>query len=110
MTLQVSAGHGQPVFHAFLHDITGRRLAQQQLRRTRHAVADTGIGIPAEQYARLFTRFFRADTATSRGIKGTGLGLTIAKAIVEAHRGTIAAGPAPGGGTTFTLTLPADTA
>ncbi|GIJ56735.1 ATP-binding protein [Virgisporangium aurantiacum] len=71
-------------------------------------VTDSGIGIPAEQYPQLFTRFFRADTATSRGIKGTGLGLTIAKAIVEAHHGTITAGPAPGGGTSFTLDLPTD--
>ncbi|MCA2211763.1 PAS domain S-box protein [Jidongwangia harbinensis] len=72
-------------------------------------VADTGIGIPAEQYPQLFTRFFRASTATTRGIKGTGLGLAISKAIVEAHGGTVTAQPAPGGGTTFTVTLPADT-
>jgi signal transduction histidine kinase len=47
-------------------------------------------------------------TATSRGIKGTGLGLTIAKAIVEAHHGTITTCPAAGGGTSFTLALPTD--
>jgi PAS domain S-box-containing protein len=70
-------------------------------------VADTGIGIPAEQYPQLFTRFFRASTATSRGIKGTGLGLAVTKAIVEAHGGAIDARPAPGGGTRFTVTLPA---
>jgi signal transduction histidine kinase len=71
-------------------------------------VTDSGIGIPAEQYPQLFTRFFRADTATSRGIKGTGLSLTIAKAIVEAHHGTITACPAAGGGTSFTLALPTE--
>jgi signal transduction histidine kinase len=70
------------------------------------AVTDTGIGIPAEQYAQLFTRFFRASTATDRKIKGTGLGLAVTKAIVEAHGGTIAAEPGPGGGTRFTVTLP----
>jgi PAS domain S-box-containing protein len=70
-------------------------------------VSDTGIGIPAEQYAHLFSRFFRASNATQAGIKGTGLGLTVTKAIVEAHAGAISAGPAPGGGTRFTIVLPA---
>ena len=59
-------------------------------------VSDTGIGIPAEQYPHLFSRFFRASNATEAGIKGTGLGLAVTKAIVEAHGGTIAAGPAAG--------------
>ncbi|MBO3741132.1 ATP-binding protein [Actinoplanes flavus] len=69
-------------------------------------ITDTGIGIPAEQYPKLFTRFFRATTATDRKIKGTGLGLAVTKAIVDAHDGTITAQPAPTGGTTFTVTLP----
>jgi PAS domain S-box-containing protein len=69
-------------------------------------VTDTGIGIPAEQYPKLFTRFFRASTAVERKIKGTGLGLAVTKAVVEAHGGTIAATPGPGGGTRFTVTLP----
>jgi PAS domain S-box-containing protein len=69
-------------------------------------VTDTGIGIPAEQYPKLFTRFFRASTAVDRKIKGTGLGLAVTKAVVEAHGGTIAATPGPGGGTRFTVTLP----
>ncbi|BEL03333.1 hypothetical protein Q0Z83_015240 [Actinoplanes sichuanensis] len=69
-------------------------------------IADTGIGIPAEQYPKLFTRFFRASTATSRGIKGTGLGLAVTQAIVTAHHGTITARPRPRGGTEFVVTLP----
>ncbi|GGN41811.1 PAS domain S-box-containing protein [Actinoplanes campanulatus] len=69
-------------------------------------ITDTGIGIPAEQYPQLFTRFFRATTATDRKIKGTGLGLAVTKAIVDAHGGTITAQPAPTGGTTFTVALP----
>jgi PAS domain S-box-containing protein len=69
-------------------------------------VTDTGIGIPVEQYPKLFTRFFRASTAVERKIKGTGLGLAVTKAVVEAHGGTIAAAPGPGGGTRFTVTLP----
>jgi PAS domain S-box-containing protein len=69
-------------------------------------VADTGIGIPAEQYPKLFTRFFRASTATSRGIKGTGLGLAVTHAVVTAHHGAIMARPRPQGGTEFVVTLP----
>ncbi|MBG0831998.1 PAS domain S-box protein [Planomonospora sp. ID67723] len=71
------------------------------------AVADTGIGIPSEQYGQLFSRFFRASSAQEAGIKGTGLGLAITKAIVEAHGGTITAGPREGGGTLVTVRLPA---
>ena len=71
-------------------------------------VADTGIGIPPEQYPQLFSRFFRASTATSRGIKGTGLGLAVTEAIVQAHGGTITAEATPQGGTAFTVTLPTD--
>ncbi|WP_327011371.1 ATP-binding protein [Dactylosporangium sp. NBC_01737] len=70
------------------------------------SVSDTGIGIPAEQYQQLFTRFFRASTALAQGIKGTGLGLAVTKAIVDAHHGTITATPAEPTGTTFTFTLP----
>ncbi|MBL7259782.1 ATP-binding protein [Paractinoplanes lichenicola] len=70
-------------------------------------ISDTGIGIPAEQYPQLFSRFFRASNASREGIKGTGLGLAVTKAIIEAHQGTLAARPAHGGGTTFTVTLPA---
>ncbi|GAA2639562.1 ATP-binding protein [Paractinoplanes durhamensis] len=70
-------------------------------------VTDTGIGIPADQYPHLFDRFFRASNAVQQGIKGTGLGLAITKAIVDAHGGTLTAGPAPDRGCTFTVSLPA---
>ncbi|GAT64519.1 multi-sensor hybrid histidine kinase [Planomonospora sphaerica] len=70
------------------------------------AVADTGIGIPAEEYPRLFDRFFRASTARRAGITGTGLGLAVTKAVVEAHGGTVTAAPGGGGGTVFTVRLP----
>ncbi|WP_191897482.1 sensor histidine kinase, partial [Planomonospora parontospora] len=69
-------------------------------------VADTGIGVPAEEYPRLFDRFFRASTAVESGITGTGLGLAVTKAVVEAHGGTITAAPRQGGGTVFTVRLP----
>jgi signal transduction histidine kinase len=69
-------------------------------------VADTGAGIPADELALLFTRFFRARTATEAGVPGTGLGLAIAKTIVEGHGGTIAVESAEGEGACFRVTLP----
>ncbi|WP_433374038.1 ATP-binding protein [Actinoplanes sp. CA-142083] len=69
-------------------------------------ISDTGIGIPPEQYQHLFSRFFRASNATRDGIKGTGLGLAVTKAIVDAHDGALSARPGDGGGTTFSVTLP----
>ena len=69
-------------------------------------VSDTGVGIPVGEQGQLFTRFFRASTATSRAIPGIGLGLTIVKAIVDAHRGTVAVTSIEGNGTTFRIYLP----
>jgi len=70
-------------------------------------VADTGMGIPEEERDRLFERFFRASTAVSSGIGGTGLGLAVTRTIVEAHGGSVEVAPRSGGGTTFTARLPA---
>jgi len=67
------------------------------------AVRDRGVGIPADDLPRVFERFFRASTA--RGIKGSGIGLSGAKAIVEQPGGTIAVERAAGAGTTVTVTL-----
>ena len=69
-------------------------------------VSDTGIGVPAAEQDRLFTRFFRSSSATANAIQGTGLGLVIAKSIVEAHGGTIELASEEGVGTTVTVTLP----
>jgi signal transduction histidine kinase len=74
--------------------------------RARIEVRDNGIGISADDQARLFERFFRAKGATDRHIPGTGLGLYIASAIAEAHGGTIDVESAPGRGTTFWVELP----
>jgi signal transduction histidine kinase len=71
-------------------------------------VADTGVGIPEAEQARLFERFFRASTAAVA--RGTGLGLSIVKSIAEAHGGTVAVRSAPGVGTTFLVDLPAQAA
>jgi signal transduction histidine kinase len=69
-------------------------------------VADTGVGIPAEEQDRLFERFFRSSNAMEQAIPGTGLGLTIAKTIVERHEGSIEIESAEGKGTTVRVRLP----
>lgn len=69
-------------------------------------VQDTGSGIPAEALPHLFERFYRADQARSRETGGTGLGLTIARQLAEAHGGTLTAANHPDGGAVFTLGIP----
>jgi signal transduction histidine kinase len=69
-------------------------------------VTDTGIGIPQDELGQVFSRFYRASSATNRGVPGTGLGLVIARAIVEGHGGTISLESTEGEGTRVTLTLP----
>ena len=69
-------------------------------------VTDNGIGIPHEELGQLFSRFYRASSATRRAIPGTGLGLVIARAIVEAHSGTINLDSREGEGTSVAVTLP----
>ena len=74
-------------------------------------VRDTGVGIPAEHLPRLFERFYRVDTSRSRDDDGgTGIGLAIARSVVEAHGGQIHARSEPGSGSTFTFELPVATA
>ncbi|QUR66776.1 sensor histidine kinase [Mycobacterium spongiae] len=70
-------------------------------------VTDSGEGVPADQLAHLFERFYRVDTARDRQHGGAGIGLAIAKALVEAHGGHIAASSRGiGTGTTFTFSVP----
>ncbi len=69
-------------------------------------VADTGIGIPLEEQERLFSRFFRSSLAQEQAIPGSGLGLSIAHAIVEKHGGEMTVESEPGEGTTFRVRLP----
>lgn len=73
-------------------------------------VADTGIGIPLEEQDRLFSRFFRSSLAQQQAIPGSGLGLSIAYAIVEKHGGSMTVESEPGRGTVFHVRLPMLTA
>jgi two-component system, OmpR family, sensor histidine kinase BaeS len=71
------------------------------------SVADSGEGIPAEHLAHVFERFYRVDTARDRAHGGSGIGLAIAKALVEAHGGRLSAtSPGTGQGSTFRVLLP----
>ena len=70
-------------------------------------VADQGIGIPQEEIAKIFDRYYRVDSTLRRSTAGTGLGLFLSKAIVDAHGGQIWARSEPGKGATFFIALPA---
>jgi PAS domain S-box-containing protein len=70
------------------------------------AVSDEGIGIPAEEWDRIFERFHRVENEITRRMRGAGLGLAVCQGIVEAHGGRIWVESQPGAGSTFCLTLP----
>ena len=78
----------------------------REVDTARLAVQDTGIGITPELMPHIFQRFFRADPARSSGVEGVGLGLSLAKWIVDRHHGRIAVDSQPGKGSTFTVFLP----
>lgn len=78
--------------------------------RGRHvciAVRDHGMGIPADEQAAVFSKFYRGEQARTRGIKGTGIGLAMVDEIVKAHHGHVEVDSEPGKGSTFTIVLPA---
>ncbi len=75
--------------------------------KTKLRVTNTGPGIAAQDLGKIFERFYRADTARGRENGGYGLGLAIAKSIVEQHRGRIYATSKPGAETAFVVELPA---
>jgi signal transduction histidine kinase len=70
------------------------------------SVTDTGEGIPTEELANIFERFYRVDKSRARATGGSGLGLTIAKRLVEAHGGKIEVQSQPGKGSRFAFTVP----
>ena len=72
----------------------------------RIVITDTGIGIPDEDLPRIFDRFYRVDKARSRNMGGSGLGLSIAYWIAQAHRGDIEVASESGKGSVFRITLP----
>lgn len=69
-------------------------------------VADQGIGIPASEMPMIFRRFYRAENASEANVQGTGIGLAVAKGIVESHNGTIEISSEENQGTTVVLVLP----
>jgi signal transduction histidine kinase len=71
------------------------------------AVTDNGVGIPRRALKRVFKRFYQVDRSLSRRAEGCGLGLSIARFIVDAHTGSIKVDSKPGHGSTFTVRLPA---
>ena len=74
--------------------------------QVRLTVTDSGIGIPAAELSQVGTRFFRSSLSTAMEIQGTGLGLALAKALVEHHGGSIDIASVEGAGTTVVITLP----
>jgi two-component system phosphate regulon sensor histidine kinase PhoR len=71
-------------------------------------VEDFGIGIKKEEIDKVFERFYRGGDELTRTVKGSGLGLTLVKQIVEAHHGEIIVESSPGIGSTFTVRLPTE--
>jgi signal transduction histidine kinase len=80
--------------------------ARHQTNWVEVSVCDTGEGIPPEELSNIFERFYRMDKSRTRATGGTGLGLTIAKRLVEAHGGEIKVQSKPGEGSCFSFTIP----
>jgi len=83
---------------------TGEANARQSTATV--AVLDRGPGIPASQVKEIFKPFHRLDDSLSSGVSGSGLGLTLARRLARGHHGEITYTPRPGGGASFTLTMP----
>ncbi len=83
-----------------------RVCVEDRSAEARISISDRGIGVPPETRARLFERFYRAESGIAADKKGLGLGLYISKALIEAHNGQIGVESSPGEGSTFFFTLP----
>jgi signal transduction histidine kinase len=77
--------------------------------RVRIVVSDRGLGIDGADLPHLFKPFYRGRRAVAAQIRGTGVGLSVVRHVIDAHRGEIAIAPRQGGGTTVTVTLPIGT-
>ncbi|MCA1811730.1 MAG: response regulator, partial [Halobacteriales archaeon] len=95
---------GEVVVHVGARELGGGR------HEVHFAVADTGIGIPADRFDRLFRSFSQVDSSTTRTYGGTGLGLAISKRLVELMGGRIWAESTPGKGSTFHFTISGEVA
>ena len=97
--------------NALRHTPPGGQVSLEARRRegdVQILVTDTGEGIAAEELPYIFERFWRGDVSrTHIDGAGAGLGLAIAKQLIEAHQGTIEAASTPGVGTRFTISIPA---
>ncbi len=94
--------------NAFKHTFEGRISVRLRARDEGGAVltiADTGVGISADELPRVFDRFHRVANARSRSIEGTGIGLALVRELVELHGGEVGVDSTQGHGTTFTVTL-----
>ncbi len=97
--------------NALRHTPPGGRVTVRAARRGTGSVlievVDTGDGMTPDQLGHVFERFYRGDTARDRDSGGSGIGLTISRALIEAHGGTLTAtSPGPGSGSVFTIRLP----
>jgi signal transduction histidine kinase len=95
--------------NAITHTAPGGKIevtARQEGKLIRVKVADNGEGIPAADLPYVFERFYRVDKSRSRNRGGSGLGLTIARRIVEAHQGIIEVQSELGKGSQFSFTVP----
>ena len=114
ITAFVDADRFRQVFHNLFENAMRYTPAGGSIRvrlqsspgEARMDVSDTGIGIPEKDLPFVFERFFRSDRARRAYTGGSGLGLSIARWIVEAHKGKIAVESVVGKGTTFTVTVP----
>ena len=98
------------ISNAFKFTFDGKIVVSVRTDSLAHAatieVADTGIGIPADEIPRLFERFHRVEGAEGRSFEGSGIGLALVQELVKLHGGEISASSTPDHGTTFTIRLP----
>jgi len=100
---------GNLLANAIRHTPAGGRVhlrVADEGQRLAFRVEDSGSGIPPDELPRIFDRFYRADPARANANGSTGLGLSIAKKLVEAHGGEITVESVVGAGSTFTVRLP----
>lgn len=110
---QIERAVGNVVSNAVKFTPAGGRVhltTRQEGGEVRIVCSDTGMGIPAADQQRLFTRFFRASNAQEGHVPGTGLGLVIVETIARAHGGGVTLESVEGEGTTVTITLAPDPA